>query len=242
MDRKKKVKDSFDDQHARKYRENDDAAVKYGSRTHYCKILGDISASFVHRISVLDVGCGTGRYFHCLKNVKHLMGVDISPDMLRQARNPVCGEEMDVEAIDLLCGDIFSVDIDKESFDFIYSIGVLGEYSPVTPKLLSELHSLLKSDGKLFVTAVDIHSRIQVPENELPSFGTRILRKFFPFFPLVAREYVNKALSSYYLEADDLREMMESSAFEKYEISRYVHPINSGWQGSHLDCIAYKSG
>ena len=36
-------------------------------------------------LRVLDLGCGTGRYFHCLNNISCLVGIDISPDMLEVA-------------------------------------------------------------------------------------------------------------------------------------------------------------
>jgi hypothetical protein len=37
----------------------------------YDKTLTQITLSFDNPIAALDLGCGTGRYFHCLKTLKH---------------------------------------------------------------------------------------------------------------------------------------------------------------------------
>src|SRR5688500_7403301 len=71
------------------YRQYDEAPMESGgSKNHWCTLLRDLSRSFDRKIDVLDVGCGTGRYFRCLCNVRRLVGVDISEHMLEQARNP----------------------------------------------------------------------------------------------------------------------------------------------------------
>lgn len=239
MDYQKETKATFDEYWSTKYRQGDEQAVEHGSRKHYCGRLQDLSGSFKDKTTILDIGCGTGRYFHCLRNVKQLVGIDISQHMLDQARNPVKKETLDVAATDLLCGDIYSLDLSSYSFDLIYSIGVLGEYSPLNLKLLDKLFELLNSDGKLFITAVDIQSRMQMPENLRPTIGRRIVRKAFPWLPLSARELVNRLLSSFYLTKVDLEKLLKESSFSNYVITRYQNP--AGWQGAHFDCIAYRS-
>src|ERR1041385_9228822 len=72
-----------------RYREDDEVEVTTENHRHYCEMLREITTSFDRPISVLDVGCGTGRYFHCLKNVDLLIGLDISPEMLKAAESPV---------------------------------------------------------------------------------------------------------------------------------------------------------
>ncbi len=102
---------SYDEDGARYYRESEEKSIQFGSRKHYCGILKDLSASFERRISVLDVGCGTGRYFHCLQNVERLLGLDISQSMLDQALNPVKKDEIRIGDVSLLCADIFEVSL-----------------------------------------------------------------------------------------------------------------------------------
>jgi len=46
--------------------------------------------------------------FHCLKNTKKLVGVDVSPDMLAEAKEPIGKESLGSQEIELLLGDIFT--------------------------------------------------------------------------------------------------------------------------------------
>lgn len=232
--------DMYNEQHSKEYRNGDESAIQYGSRKHYCNLLQEISVSFDYKISVLDVGCGTGRYFHCLRNVKKLIGLDISFHMLKQALNPVKKKEIDVANLELLCGDIFNISISSQFFDFIYSIGVLGEYSPFNPYICNKLFDLLKPYGKLFITIVDINSRMQHLENELPNLKRRILAKTFPFLPSKIKKYFNRNLSSLYMTDKEIIDILKRSAFTKHEISKYKNPTGSGWQGTHYDCLAFK--
>ena len=73
------------------YRESDEIEVLTENHKHFCDRLRQISQSLGHRIAVLDLGCGMGRYFHCLQNVGTLTGIDVSLEMVKQARSPVKG-------------------------------------------------------------------------------------------------------------------------------------------------------
>ena len=212
--------------------------MEHGSRQHYCEIVRQLSGGFDRKITVLDLGCGTGRYFHCLRNVKRLLGTDISPHMLEQARDPVRNKELDIEEIELICGDINSLELTGRSFDLIYSLGVLGEFAPINEMLLNKLSDLLAPKGRLFFTAVDVYSRLQMPENKKASLARRAMRKFFPLLPSFAKESLNRALSSCYVTDRELTTLLSSSQFATFSVSRYEHP--SGWQGAHLDCCATK--
>jgi SAM-dependent methyltransferase len=199
-----------------------------------------VSAGFGRKIDVLDAGCGTGRYFHCLCNVRRLVGIDLSPHMLDEARKPVKGNELDIEEIELKCGDVCSLELTGQAFDFIYSIGVVGEYAPIDHALLDKLFNLLRPNGKLLFTAVDIYSRFQMPENQPTSPTRRLLRKAFPLLPSLGKRSLNRAYSSLYVTDRELAVLLRGSQFATFSISRYEHP--SGWQGIHLDCLAERAG
>src|SRR6266404_5790826 len=83
------------------YRNDDEIEVTTANHHRICATLQRICVSFSHPIKALDVGCGTGRYFHCLTNVEELTGIDISEDMLAAAANPVCQTEITVQQIKL---------------------------------------------------------------------------------------------------------------------------------------------
>lgn len=237
-----RVRVLYNEQYSKKYVEWDKSAFQTGTIKHYCSMLRQICSTFDYKICVLDVGCGTGRYFHCLTNVKRLLGIDISPHMLEKARDPIEKEEIDVDDIELLCGDIFSQNLPYESFEFIYSIGVLGEYSPFNLYICNKLLELLKPNGRLFFTVTDTHSRMQAFGDEESSIGRRALRNIFPILPLIVRCYVNRKLSSFYLTREEIEEILKRSSFNEYEIWRYRHPPKIGWPGSHYDCLVVKDG
>src|SRR6266851_5118992 len=98
---------NYDQAHSARYRESDELEVASENHKRICNILADISRSFGYKISVLDLGCGTGRYFHCLQHTERLIGIDVALNMLKYARNPVKNNEIDIDYIGLICANIF---------------------------------------------------------------------------------------------------------------------------------------
>jgi SAM-dependent methyltransferase len=225
----------FDATWAAAYRRLDEQAAD-DVISHYGALLTRLSASFGRKIDALDVGCGTGRYFHCLRNVGRLVGIDPSSHMLERARTPVHHPEITVESIELMCGGLESVTFPDSSFDLIYSIGVVGEYAPVDPAFLRRCLRLLRSGGCLFVTAVDSRSRIAVPESQRPSLLRRLLRKSWPLLPVPLRVFVNHGLSPHYVTRRRLEHLFRTAGFARWQIDPYVH--KAGWLGTHFDCTA----
>lgn len=229
-----KVKILYDQVYSRRYRQNDQLGIHSENHKHICNILKDISSSFGHKISVLDLGCGTGRYFHCLRNVERLTGIDISPHMLEEARNPVTKEEIRIDHIDLICANIFEVDIATQSFDFIYSNGVLGEHSPFDLYICNKLFDLLKPGGKLFFTVVDISSKLQ-PK----SLKRQVAEIVYPLLPSIWKRKLGQRWKPFYITDIELKEIMESSKFTQYKISKHLS-TSPQWKGAHYECIAIK--
>jgi len=73
--------------------------------------------------SVLDVGCGFGdflRWFERQGGGLAYTGIDLSPDLLAEARKRHMGEEF-------LCGELFDMDFADQSFDWVILSGALNE-------------------------------------------------------------------------------------------------------------------
>jgi SAM-dependent methyltransferase len=231
------ARDSFDESWSELYR-NMDSQLAAGEPTyaHYGAILEKLSAAFGRSIDVLDAGCGTGRYFHRLQHVNRLVGLDLSPHMLVQARNPVRADEVRAKSIDLICGDLLALQLPANSFDFVYSVGVYGEYAPADETLMRECRRLLRPGGILFVTAVETTSRVSEPENARPSLPRRVIRKAFPYLPTAFRVLLNKKLSPCYTTKTQLEGALGRAGFAQIDIKPYVH--RQGWRGTHWDCTA----
>lgn len=140
---------------AARYRQDDEACVIGEDHKRLSALLEMYSSSFRRPISVLDVGCGAGRYFHCLKNTNKLIGIDISPEMLAEARNPVRKEAVTIGTTELVCGSVYTSAFPKESFDFIYMIGLIGNGCSLSNRLLSAFHEWLRLDGLVFFDVFD---------------------------------------------------------------------------------------
>ena len=220
---------------ATRYREDDNIEVNTPHHRRLAARLAEISSSFGRPISVLDVGCGTGRYFYCLRNVDRLVAMDITPEMLAAARAPVNGHLITAQSVELVRGNIFSASFPSQSFDFIYSFGMFGHGCPVTVEVCNKLHSWLRPEGHLFFDTIDVAGlpwaeRVRKRARKaLYSFGPKSLKTLLdrretdtPFFGLTRRE---------------LEDILAASTFSRFSVSSEVceSPL---WQGRHLECLA----
>src|SRR6516162_1504271 len=138
------------------YRRDDEVEVTTLNHRRISATLREICGSFHDAIKVLDVGCGTGRYFHCLANVDTLTGVDITEEMLREAKHPVRNEDVTVRNIRLLRANIYAAEFPAGSFHFIYSLGMFGNGCPVTAGICNKFYEWLLPGGVLFFNTVDV--------------------------------------------------------------------------------------
>jgi SAM-dependent methyltransferase len=95
---------------------------------------------------VLDVGCGMGRFAEIASRWgARVVGVDLSAAAEVAARNLA-----DRPAVSIFRADVFSLPFAAESFDFIYSLGVL-HHTPNCEQAFSRLPRLLKPGGTIAV-------------------------------------------------------------------------------------------
>lgn len=225
---------AYYDHCAQDYRQFDEETLDEESPRHTCSVLNEITRSFGRAIDVLDLGCGSGRSFHCLENVRHLRGMDISKQMLEQARRPARSTRVRVQKIELICADFYQATLPKERFDFVYSIGMLGENTPFNAEVCDKLFSMLKPAGALFFTTVDKDSR-----SEEKSLKKRMAERVLPLMPAGLKERWQEQLQSFYVSEVELRGVMETSRFSRYHITRHAC-VSARWSGTHFECLAYK--
>jgi ubiquinone/menaquinone biosynthesis C-methylase UbiE len=122
---------------------------------------------------VLDVGCGTGRFMEVVHNAgAEIIGIDLSYAV------DVAFDNFGLKkTVHIIQADVFNLPFKENTFDIIYSIGVL-HHTVDTEKAFKHLPVLLKKNGRISIWVYDF---------QFPGYGTtRILnfyRKFTPHFP-----------------------------------------------------------
>ena len=96
----------------------------------------------VHAGSVLDIGCGSGRYLAAFARlgVRRLVGIDLSQPMLDLARRQI--ETTGHASTDLICGD-FELHRFDEQFDVVVAMGFF-DYQADSAALLAKMRSMAR--------------------------------------------------------------------------------------------------
>ncbi len=130
--------DSTADIYDRRYQEEQEA--KYRSALEGVQLDG----------SILDVGCGTGLFFkHVSPKVTHLVGIDISKALLRQAKETAKA----FGKIDLVQADADNLPFKDLDFDVIFVFTVL-QNMPKPLETLKEIKRTAKSGATVVVTGL----------------------------------------------------------------------------------------
>ena len=105
--------------------------------------------------TVADLGCGSGTLsVELSRYVKHVVGIDNSPAMLKAARQQAKGKDN----ITLKRGDLAALPLDDESCDGALCVLVLT-YLPDPAAALHELARILKPGGRAVVLDLLAHDR-----------------------------------------------------------------------------------
>ena len=215
---------NYDDTYARRYRTRDDELDAVGSYQELVEWIGGVCDRFAQPIDALDLGCGTGRYFWGLHNVKTLTGLDASESMLAEAKTPTHADRIRARRIALIRGDLASHDFSRNSFDLVYSIGVLAEHMPLNRSLVTRVAGWLKPGGRFAFTTVDPQSP-DVPKTP----ARRIASAVLPIVPGEPGRRLHERLMAGGMYGDarwiqsQLRDLFTIEALERYQSDVHLH-------------------
>jgi SAM-dependent methyltransferase len=198
----------YDAAYARRYRRHDDEFERSEPCRRFAEWLQQVCATFSEPIDVLDLGCGTGRYFWALRRVRELIGIDASPAMLNEARDPYQADRISARSVKLVEGDLFGYDFGADRFDLVYSIGVLAEHVPFDDTVVRLIQRWLRPGGRFAFTTVHPDSP-SIPLTLRRRIGHAVAR----VAPAPLRRRVHRRLAAGGLYADEnrLEELLQSS-------------------------------
>ncbi len=222
---------------ARQYRENDERDVTGPDHQRLGSILSSICCSFHRPITALDIGCGTGRFFHCLSNVRKLVGMDVSEAMLTEARSPVCAHEISVQDIELRCENFYTAGFPHASFDFIYSIGVFGNGCGLSVEVCNKFYHWLTPDGCLFVDAIDSSGAPLTVQ--LRRHTKRVVYGMLPRKLQNAWDHRSGWLPMFVTSRRHLTRLFHKTHFPHFSIQSMAYHLPTG-MGRKLECFASK--
>jgi SAM-dependent methyltransferase len=121
-----------------------DGALSHRSEIDFMEKTGLGPEDFAGKL-VLDVGCGMGRYAEVITRWgAHVVGIDLSRAVEAAKRN------LSDRSATIVQADVFKLPIAPESFDLIYSLGVL-HHTPNCEEAFKRLPGLLKPGGRIAV-------------------------------------------------------------------------------------------
>jgi SAM-dependent methyltransferase len=218
--------------YARKYRAHDDEFESSEPCRRFADWLRQLCRTFSSPIDVLDLGCGTGRYFWALEGVREVVGIDASPAMLAEARNPYNASRISAHTVTLVEGDLFGHQFEPARFDLVYSIGVLAEHVPLDAEVVAHVSRWLKPNGRFAFTTVHPESP-SVPR----TFKRRLGESLAAIAPRTVEHRVRRLLLSGGLYADEARiEQLLADAFAIESLRRFESEAHQ-----HCWCVARRS-
>ena len=143
----------YDRAYAERYRAHDDTLADSAPYRGFVAWLQRVCGRFSTPIDVLELGCGTGRYFSAVRGARSITGLDASAAMLAMARTPV-GADRITAPVTLVHGDLFTQPLAAGNFDLVYSIGVLAEHAPLDAAIVQRVHELLRAGGRFAFSTV----------------------------------------------------------------------------------------
>ena len=133
---------------------------------------------------VLDLGCGSGIQSKQLFQAGlEVVGFDLSPEMIRQAKKRIPGAKFIVGDMTILDKRIYPEL--AEGFDGVFAqASLLHVPKKLIPKVLVSIHDILRTNGILYLALKEGVGEKEVEEERLGM----IIKRFFSFFTKVEIE------------------------------------------------------
>lgn len=117
---------------------------------------------FSEHDTLLDVACGSGAFaIFCASKLKHVVGIDISDELIRYAKNHVAAGKL--SNIDFFCGDVEKTSFPDSSFS-ITSCRSAFHHMDNCDRVLKEMARCVNSGGKICIQDMTAYQQDNVNE------------------------------------------------------------------------------
>jgi SAM-dependent methyltransferase len=227
----------YTEAYAERYRAYDESIRPGQAAARLGEWLRAVCDRFHGPIDVLDLGCGTGRYFHAVASARRVVGIDASRAMLDRACHPVGNIATVPGWLTLIEGDFLTYDFHPGEFDLVYSIGVLAEHTPFDETVAARVTRWLRPGGRFAFTTVHPGSS-SVPRTLKRRVGGWV-QPLARLAPVAIRRALRHRLMSAGLYADEerVREVLAAAGFviesvEPFESDVHLHVLAVAIKGS----------
>jgi 2-polyprenyl-3-methyl-5-hydroxy-6-metoxy-1,4-benzoquinol methylase len=158
----------------------------------------------------LDIGCGRGAFARRLaRRCERLIAIDLSPNMIRVAREQSREQSRDCPNIEFDVADVMSYDLGAERFDCIASIAALHHLPQ--PELLPRLARALRPGGVLVVLDLCRSAGVRERALDVAAMATsalsRVARGRWRLDPDMSRAWREHGATDRYLTLPEMRAM-----------------------------------
>ena len=167
---------SYNKEGANEMLKNDDLNVYDEHKIYFSELLLSDNKK-----TIMDFGCGTGRYLNILKNFQLVYLVDISMHNLQLASNKAKSLNINHK---LKRRSLSFLNI---KVDYFFSVGVFGQFYQFDAKVLKKIYSIINTNGKAVFTVKvkdEITDEVLAVEEDkilelLNNYKYKVYKKYF---------------------------------------------------------------
>jgi 2-polyprenyl-3-methyl-5-hydroxy-6-metoxy-1,4-benzoquinol methylase len=208
--------------------EDSGQSVLSSLESHILPLVPGLMDQLARGIRVLDVGCGRGRILNRLAGLyprSTFLGMDLSDDAIRFARNEASAKGLTNAAFDAADLSDFDERADPESFDFITTFDAVHDQAkPLS--VLQGIHRALKPKGTYLMQDISgtshVHRDIEHP------IGTFLYTVSCMHCMTVSLAQGGEGVGAMWGE-EMTRDYLERAGFRSIVTHRLAHDIQNNW-------------
>jgi ubiquinone/menaquinone biosynthesis C-methylase UbiE len=208
--------------------EDSGQSVLSSLESHVLPLVPGLTDRLGRGISVLDVGCGSGRILNRLAELypkSSFTGIDLSPEAIGRAREEAAQKKLQNSEF-LICDlSDFDVTAEPESVDLITTFDAVHDQAKPL-NVLKGIHRSLKADGVYLMQ--DIRGSSYVSNNVGHPIGTFLYAISTMHCMTVSLAQGGEGLGAMWGE-EKAREYLKKAGFHSIETHQLAHDIQNNW-------------